>query len=572
MALFIKVALYLVIGLILAIVDLLFIRRMAAEFRPKVLPPVIAPFRIVGKAAEADKIGEVLAQMGVARANELKFEINSAFAAVTAPGSKTPPVDGATPLQLQTYDAHSEPLQVARLATAAPDVKVSLAGVEVSGFLAWMQRAVDGDRTINVSVNYSGAGANSRAVMSPRGDSSERWIEMDSKDDGELLENVAYALEKRRRGSSDRLIAAMPLSTFRQYIDAVKDAATLNRTKEKTTEAQYEPLRVKITAVIDSMPAAKWAGVYDFAAQIAERANHAEQAAQFYERQLADGDVPATQRGAMQTKIVELRKKNDVVRAATAAAQHSTAPTAPLGDVLSLLGVTPGPMTHKVRIAIIGPDPAQAAKNDPMRDYIAGVTSMVKAIAPDAEIIFPWSATSASPAVASGELLASIDEAIQQGAQVVLCPWGPFGNKPADQAAVRALVSRNIKFIVPSGNLGGVDSQPFFGSPLAAQVAIAAAADRNAKPALFSNRGPDVLWAIGVDVPIKKPDGSLKLNSGTSIASAIVAGMMARLVGEHPDLDAVHANDILRSTSRSRGTDTVPLLNLDAALAKAKQN
>src|SRR6185369_6667043 len=103
MTFFIKIALYIVVGLVLAIADILFVRRLRSEFNgTEVLPPMVAPFRVVGKAAEADRLGEVLAQMGVARANELKLEIDSAFAAVTAPGSKKPPVDGTMPLQLQT--------------------------------------------------------------------------------------------------------------------------------------------------------------------------------------------------------------------------------------------------------------------------------------------------------------------------------------------------------------------------------------------------------------------------------------------------------------------------------------
>jgi len=190
--------------------------------------------------------------------------------------------------------------------------------------------------------------------MSPRDGSAERWIEVRASNDDQLVENLAFALEKRRRGIADPLIAAMPLATFRQYIEAVQNAAALNRSKEKATEAQYEPLRVQMMAVIDSMPLARWGAVYDFAAQIAERANHPESAAQLYERQIAEGDMPANKRETLLTRIADLHKKTEVATSAIAAAKSTPAPAAPLDDVLALLAVKPGPLANKVRISIIG--------------------------------------------------------------------------------------------------------------------------------------------------------------------------------------------------------------------------
>jgi hypothetical protein len=406
------------------------------------------------------------------------------------------------------------------------------------------------------------------AVMSPRNDSGERWVETKAADDAALIENLAYAMHKRWMGTSDRLIDGMTLDTFKLYVAALKDAAALNQSREKTTEQHYESLRVKITTVIDSMPAAKWGAVYEFAAQIAERANHAEQAAQFYEREIADGDVADKERAALQTKIAGLHKKSELAQAATAAAEHSAAPSAPLDDILAVLGAKPGAMPNPIKIAIIGPAPRTVSADDPMRDYVDSLESVVKAIAPDVEVMYVWpKGSKASYSITTEGLVGSISDSARQGAHVVLCPWGPLGKTAVEKSVIQSLVNQNIKLVLPAGN-DPKDKPPLAGTPLTRQVAIVAATDRAGKPTDFTTRGSDVLWAVGIDVPTRKADGTVGLHAGTSIASAIAAGMMVRLVGERRDLDPEHAINILRSTSKDRGANTVPLLNLDAALAK----
>ena len=131
------------------------------------------------------------------------------------------------------------------------------------------------------------------------------------------------------------------------------------------------------------MPAAKWGAVYEFAAQIAERANHAEQAAQHYEREIADGGVADKDRRALQDKITDLRNKSAVEDAATAAVQKSSAPSAPLEEFFALLGVKPGTLKHQIKIAIINPPPSSIKKDDdPMHDYVESIEAVVRAIAP----------------------------------------------------------------------------------------------------------------------------------------------------------------------------------------------
>src|SRR5438067_1237094 len=262
MSILLRIVLYVMIGLVLMLADLLFIRRVASEFRPKENgPPVIAPFRVIGKTTtEADKIGEVMAQLLVARTHELSIEIKSAIRTLTAPKVKA--ADGAKeelatqPLTLQNYDPYAEQVQVVTLASESPDMKVSVAGVEVTGLLGWAQRAIDVDRTVTVAVSYTGASSESTAVMSPRRYSGERWVETNAADDKTLIENLAYAMHKRWMGASDPLVDAMTVDTFKTYIQSLKTAAHLNHlaSHNQATKEQYEQLRIEISKVTDTLP------------------------------------------------------------------------------------------------------------------------------------------------------------------------------------------------------------------------------------------------------------------------------------------------------------------------------
>src|SRR5205085_11777444 len=98
----------------------------------------------------------------------------------------------------------------------------------------------------------------------------------------------------------------------------------------------------------------------------------------------------------------------------------------------------------------------------------------------------------------------------------------------------------------------------------------AGAATRSGMPAAFSNRGSQLVWTIGVDVPVKKATGKINLQSGTSIASALAAGIAARLVDEKPGIKPEEAPNVLRATSKTNVTNGVAMLNLDSAVARLR--
>jgi hypothetical protein len=575
---FLKIALYVVIALVLAMADLLFYRRVRSEFRTKDnLPPVITPFHVIGRpGTDGDKAGEVMAQMLVARTYSLNREIDAAISLLAHPPEKQddqsagasgtgPPA--SAPLRLQNYGALAEPVAVAMLGPQAPDMKVSVAGVEVSGVIAWIQRTVDVDRTITVGVSYSATGC--RGVMSPRAESaSDGWIETSAADEVALIENLAYAMHKRWMGAATPAIAAMGLDDFKTYIAVVRDAAGLNRAtaRNSATSQEYDALNTRMATVTDALPDNAAGAVYDLAAQIAERANHFGRAAQLYARAARDSQLPDADRKQLKAKAATLREKDLAARAAVTATQNAGSP---LDDILKQLGVTNVAMQSKPTVTIIGPDPAKTAAGDMLRDYMTGLSGLVHSIAPDAVITYAWEQQHAMHLPAGGvdatTLLVSFDAALKASPKVILCPFGPLAVAHGPFSGALRFAAGKAVIVLPAGNDPKYNGPPI-AAETAAQIAIVAAARRDGTRTVLTQADPFSLWTVGADVPMKQADGTVTLQSGTSIASALAAGIAARVIDRKQNLKPGEVVELLRRTSRPTVAGGVRLLNLDAAL------
>lgn len=103
----------------------------------------------------------------------------------------------------------------------------------------------------------------------------------------------------------------------------------------------------------------------------------------------------------------------------------------------------------------------------------------------------------------------------------------------AYSAAFASLRSNGIVPVAAAGNKA--DNACFYG-PAASQYAITVGAnDKNDEPADFSNYGPCVdIWAPGVNLLAVNHNGYMVLSSGTSGASAVIAGVVSHLASSRP--------------------------------------
>ncbi|HZQ97612.1 MAG TPA: S8 family peptidase [Chloroflexota bacterium] len=133
------------------------------------------------------------------------------------------------------------------------------------------------------------------------------------------------------------------------------------------------------------------------------------------------------------------------------------------------------------------------------------------------------------------QIIAGIDWAIANGAQVINMSLGGPGDSPVLDAAVQRAWNAGLVVVAAAGN--GATNVPYY--PAASPGAIAVSAtDPNDQLAPFSNYGSDVaLSAPGTSVLSTWTESSYRFESGTSMASPMVAGSAALLLSAHPEYD-----------------------------------
>lgn len=148
--------------------------------------------------------------------------------------------------------------------------------------------------------------------------------------------------------------------------------------------------------------------------------------------------------------------------------------------------------------------------------------------------------------------------------QVVNNSWGQTGDSPWYSGYVTAWNAAGIFSVFASGNNGIFEGCQNTLTPGSYPNSFAVGAtDDSDIAALFSSRGPTTdgrikpdISAPGVNIPSAWPDGSVKLLSGTSMATPHVAGVVALLWSANPTLigDLAATEHVLTATALPRPT------------------
>jgi subtilisin family serine protease len=148
-------------------------------------------------------------------------------------------------------------------------------------------------------------------------------------------------------------------------------------------------------------------------------------------------------------------------------------------------------------------------------------------------------------------IMKGLDYAVAHGARVINMSF----TGPSDPALTRALAAAHVKgriLVAAVGNKGPKSPALF---PAADPNVIAVTAT-DAKDRLFegANRGDHVaIAAPGVDILVPAPGNVYKTSTGTSFASAYVAGVAALLAERRPDLTPDAVKLVLMSTAHGLG-------------------
>lgn len=165
----------------------------------------------------------------------------------------------------------------------------------------------------------------------------------------------------------------------------------------------------------------------------------------------------------------------------------------------------------------------------------------------------------------------AIRYAVDNGAQIINMSFGKgfSPDKPAVDAAVKYAESKGVLLVHAAGNDGeNLAESPSFpvatyagGGSAANWIEVGASSWKggSALAAPFSNYGKEQvdLFAPGVDVLSTVPGGGFARESGTSMASPVVAGVAALLMSYFPKLTAGDVKKLLVETATPHGDELV---------------
>ena len=208
------------------------------------------------------------------------------------------------------------------------------------------------------------------------------------------------------------------------------------------------------------------------------------------------------------------------------------------------------------------------------QDNKAGVRSYVQGIAPEAKIL-PLTFIDSSGSGSLYDAMRAIDYATARGVRVINASWGGAGCSTIMRDQIGALYSKKIVFVAAAGNSGlNIDYSPEYPAAfnLLSQITVGATGDFDSR-AQFSNYGDEAvhIFAPGVDIVSTLPNQMMGAMSGTSMATPMVVGAVAVLLGAKPQATmeelrralyvSAHFDSTYRNVSRGR-------IDLGAALSK----
>jgi Subtilase family len=603
-----KIALYAAAGLLLLAVNLWFVRNLYSSFAGVGSADRIAPFQIVGKDDAAGKLANAMPVMLHAHLRRITREMNDALAALapsaraessasaqlTIPGIGVRGVSffgmGIDIADRRAFDdprtqilVPSQDLKVFR----APDIAMSVGGVEVGGLISWAHRALVQDRLLEVSVFYRGDTASVYGSVGGQADFNvylkpEDFAEPPSDDD--IAAMIAYSIMQQEYRRSLPVFGAFTARGFRDLVTAVSRVAELNRQVvlgRTPSAADYKVLLPDLLRLVEI--ARGWQPLVRLAAGVAENADDLEAATRLYRAELAlVGDRDAVRRRDLEAKLAQLSERASAAEFA-ARAPAAVVPDAELVErIHELLGVESLQMRSSPTIAVLGglpskgllaedamtvlggppePDPSNAA-------YFDSLVRAVQLVAPKARYLFR-----AGTVWTAAGLVDAIGDLADAEPAVLLVTLGPLTG-PVYEEAFKALADGGTLVVIAAGNQVG-QPVPLDGSPLLDRVMVVAAVSLEGRPSAFTQRGEKVSWAPGEDIPVYVAPGATRPEpqKGTTYSAALAAGIAARVLAEHPAVAPARLVETLRASARPASGQTEPaILNLDSALEYLTEN
>jgi hypothetical protein len=191
-----------------------------------------------------------------------------------------------------------------------------------------------------------------------------------------------------------------------------------------------------------------------------------------------------------------------------------------------------------VKVAVLD---SPASHGTAVASIIAG-GGEVRGVAPGAELVaFP--VLDASGVGDAFTLAQGVLEAVDGGARVLNISLGGAGDSPVLRDAIAYAQEQGAVVVAAAGNDGAAEL--LYPARYPGVLAVGAV-DANGRQLYFSNRGDTLdVVAPGLGVEAASPEGEAVLFSGTSAAAPVVAGAIAGIWSESPELSAREVEALL---------------------------
>lgn len=153
----------------------------------------------------------------------------------------------------------------------------------------------------------------------------------------------------------------------------------------------------------------------------------------------------------------------------------------------------------------------------------------------------------------------AIRYAANHGAKVVSLSIGSYGANKSEREAVSYALGKGVVLVAAVGNDGQTkyaqaNGTSYWNFPAGYPGVIGVGAvDKQGNRAAFSSDNLSVLVAApGVEVPVVKRKGGYQLSTGTSSATALVAGVAALIKAKYPDMSPAQVAQALAVSTRGR--------------------
>lgn len=582
-----KVCWHAALGLLLFNVCLYFGKIVWAAYEPARIPSVIKPFQVSGGTEDAAKRGATLAHLLSGRLAEIGKQIRASEQSLEEAQTTKPQVVAS-----EGREASIRPIDLPTDVFRPLDLTMSVANVEVGKLVGWVYGWLAEDNALSLSVVYTGDKAVATGRLKGRSDEMI-WVEGPGNDDLQLISDLAYAIAQKPYAVRYPELEYLQPRDFGALLGSLHRVANLSRKAPRigVTADEYGA-EYKVLEPLLRLHLPKWRPLLRLVADLAERSDQTDEALALYKQLLALYDLPAEveDRDATTKKIDTLNSKL-LAASATPIAVSTTGTEPTTKKIRATLHVPTDrpPQLRRPLIGIAGAGPAQgilpagvqskilktpkAEQGQPdqfLIEHVGRLVSNIRMVLPEVDFVFVQM-DSRGGAMSVSELNAALSVMLKSDPvpDIILHPYGMLRADPLPRIVIESVLAQDILLVLAAGNNSESATNPVPpfpegsrlgpGQPLRKQIAVAAAADFDGKPAQFTQRDADVLWAPGVEI-----DGQ----SGTSFSAALTAGAAAWIKATHPDIKPANIVAALQETSRAGADPAVKIIDVQAALEK----